>query len=209
MKKYEAILYDIDGTLLNTLNMNMIPLIRIIKEELNEDWSYEEVLRFVPYPGMKVMEELKVKDKEKVYSRWVKYVNEYEEGASIYENIDYVLEEFYGKVKQAVVSAKTKKQYEIDFVSKGLDKYMEAKVLADDTERHKPDPQPINKCLEILGVAKEKAIFIGDSLSDYKAAINAGVDFGYATWGSVSSEGIENPTLVFDSQMDIVRLIES
>ena len=33
---------------------------------------------------MKVMEELQVADKEKAYARWVKYVNEYEEGASLY-----------------------------------------------------------------------------------------------------------------------------
>ena len=56
MKSYKAILYDIDGTLLNTINMNMYPLIQIIKEELKEDWTFEEVLRFVPYPGMKVLE---------------------------------------------------------------------------------------------------------------------------------------------------------
>jgi len=32
---YKAIIYDIDGTLLDTLKMNMIPLQKIIKEELN------------------------------------------------------------------------------------------------------------------------------------------------------------------------------
>lgn len=33
MNKYNAIIYDIDGTILNTLNMNMYPLLQIIKEE--------------------------------------------------------------------------------------------------------------------------------------------------------------------------------
>lgn len=66
---YKAIIYDIDGTLLNTLDMNMISLIRIIKEELNEEWSKEDVLKFAAYPGMKVMEELRIKDKEKTYAR--------------------------------------------------------------------------------------------------------------------------------------------
>ena len=32
MKKYKAIIYDLDGTVLNTINMNMYPLIKIIKE---------------------------------------------------------------------------------------------------------------------------------------------------------------------------------
>ena len=43
MKHYKAIIYDIDGTLLNTVDQNMYPLIRIIKEELGEDWTFEQV----------------------------------------------------------------------------------------------------------------------------------------------------------------------
>ena len=44
---------------------------KIIKEETGEDWTFEQVLKFAAYPGMKVMEELGVKDQEKTYARWV------------------------------------------------------------------------------------------------------------------------------------------
>ena len=47
---------------LNTLSMNMYPLLQIIKEEAGETWSFGHVLNFAAYPSMKVMEELKVKD---------------------------------------------------------------------------------------------------------------------------------------------------
>lgn len=116
MKKYKAIIYDIDGTVLNTLNMNMYPLMKIIKEELGEDWSFEDVLKFASYPGMKVMEELHIQDKEKTYERWVKYVNEYEEGASLYDGFEEVFKQFEkAGIIQAVVSAKTKEQYQINY----------------------------------------------------------------------------------------------
>ena len=95
--KYKAIIYDIDGTILNTLNMNMYPLMKIIKEETGEDWSFEQVLKFAAYPGMKVMEELNIVDKEKTYARWVKYVNEYEEGATLYDGFLEVFEKFKEK----------------------------------------------------------------------------------------------------------------
>ena len=87
MKKYKAIIYDIDGTLLDTLKMNMYPLMKIIKEEKGEDWTFEQVLKFAAYPGMKVMEELGVKDQEKTYARWVQYVNDYEEGATYLKDL--------------------------------------------------------------------------------------------------------------------------
>lgn len=97
MKKYKAIIYDIDGTLLDTLKMNMYPLMKIIKEETGEDWTFEQVLKFAAYPGMKVMEELGVKDQEKTYARWVQYVNDYEDGATLFEGFEEVLETFKNK----------------------------------------------------------------------------------------------------------------
>ncbi|MEG0277313.1 MAG: Cof-type HAD-IIB family hydrolase [Coprobacillus sp.] len=206
MRNYKAIIYDIDGTVLNTLNMNMYPLMKIIKEETGEDWTFEQVLKFAAYPGMKVMEELGVSDQEKTYARWVKYVNEYEAGATLYDGFDKVFETFDQKIIQAVVSAKTTKQYEIDFVDKGLDKYMEVAILADDTIQHKPDPEPIYECLRRLNIEAKDAIYIGDAYSDYLASQNAGIDFGYAKWGSVSSEGIIDPTYVFETPLELLQL---
>lgn len=207
MKKYKAIIYDIDGTVLNTLNMNMYPLIKIIKEETGEDWTFEDVLKFAPYPGMKVMEELQVKDKEKTYARWVQYVNEYEEGATLYDGFEDVFKAFEGKIIQAVVSAKTTKQYQIDFVDKGLDQYMQVAILADDTDKHKPDPEPLFECLKRINVKPSEAIYIGDALSDYLASQNAHMDFGYAKWGSVSSKGIDEPTYIFETPLELLKLL--
>lgn len=209
MKTYQAIIYDIDGTILDTLKMNMIPLMKIIEEETGKKITYEEVLKYVAYPGMKVMEELQVEDQEKTYARWVKYVNEYEEGATLYEGFEEVFKTFQGKIKQAVVSAKTKEQYRIDFINKGLDKYMEVAILAEDTKKHKPDPEPITLCIEKLGLTKEDVIYIGDAFSDYQCCLNAGIDFGYASWGSVSSKGIDNPTYIFNQPLEVLQLLSN
>lgn len=118
--KYKALIFDIDNTLVNTLDMNMIPLQKIIQEEKGENWTLEEVYHFASYPGMKVMEELEVNNPEEVYARWVKYVNEYQ--ASPYEGMDDVLKTLHEKLRLSVVSSKNKKQYEIDVVSLGLNK---------------------------------------------------------------------------------------
>ena len=107
MNKYKAIIYDVDGTILNTLDMNMYPLLRIIEEETGERWTFDQVLKFYSYPGMKVMEELNIKDPISTYARWVKYVNEYEGGAILYDGFMEVFETFKkNRIKQAIVSAK-------------------------------------------------------------------------------------------------------
>lgn len=208
MKKYKAIIYDIDGTLLDTLKMNMYPLMKIIKEETGEDWTFEQVLKFAAYPGMKVMEELGVKDQEKTYARWVQYVNDYEDKATLYKGFEEVLETFKNKkIKQAIVSSKVREQYEIDIVSKGIDQYMEAVILEDDTTFHKPHPEPLLKCIEKLNLKPEEVIYIGDAHSDYEASKNAHIDFGLAKWGSVAMQEIP-ATLVFKQPKDLLRLLK-
>ena len=208
MKKYKAIIYDIDGTLLDTLKMNMVPLQRIIKEELDEDWTYEKVLKFASYPGMQVMEELGIQNKDETYAKWVKYVNEFEEGAMPFPNIEKVLETVHQKgIRQAVVSAKLRSQYDIDFVSKGLNQYIEVEVLADDTTKHKPDPEPIELCLKKLKLNKEDAIYVGDALSDYQVCMRANIDFAYAKWGSVDHKDII-ANIELEDPLDILKLID-
>lgn len=191
MSKYKCMLFDLDGTVLNTERMNMIPLQRLIKEELGVEMSYDEVLKFKPYPGMKVMEELGFEDIHTSYAKWVKYVNDFEEGATLYEGFEEVFKELNNRnIICGIVSAKTRDQYEIDFIQKGLDKYVKCEVLADDTELHKPHPEPLLKAAEILNISPSDCLYVGDTIFDYKASKAAGMDFGLALWGADFTEGI-------------------
>ncbi|CAM3639451.1 HAD family hydrolase [Erysipelothrix urinaevulpis] len=207
MKKYKAFIYDIDNTLLNTLKMNMIPLLQIIEEELDEVWTYDQVLKYASYPGLKVIEELGVEDIEVTYKRWVKYVNNYEEGATVFDDVDKVLEHVNQMgTRQAIVSAKTNEQYQIDCVGNGLDKYMEVVILADDTLNHKPDPEPLDLCISRLGLMKDEVVYIGDTYDDYQASKNCGIDFAFATWGSVETQAFD-ATYVLNEPLDILSLL--
>lgn len=205
MGKHKCIIFDLDGTVLDTERMNFVPLQRLIKEELGLDIRYEELLKFKPYTGRKTLEELGFKDIEKSYSKWVKYVNEFEEGAILYEGFKEVFKRLNdNNIICGIVSSKTKLQYEIDFVSKGLDKYIQCKVLAEDTERHKPYPDPLLKFTEILNINPKDCMYIGDTIFDFKATKAAGMDFGLALWGADSLEGI-HADFNFRDPIDILK----
>ena len=47
----------------------------------------------------------------------------------------------------------------------------------------KPAPDSVNACLEALGVCRRDAVFIGDSEVDLQTAKNAGMDVVSVTWG--------------------------
>lgn len=192
MRKYKCIIFDLDGTVLNTERMNMVPLQRLIREELGKDIPYENLLKYKAYAGKKTIEELGFKDIEKSYGKWVKYVNEFEEGATLYDGLDEVIKTLYKEgIICAIASSKMKNQYEIDFGPTGLKEYIKCEVLAEDTERHKPYPDPLLKVVEILDISPKECMYIGDTIFDFKATKAAGMDFGIAMWGADSLDGIE------------------
>ena len=192
MKKYKRIIFDLDKTMLDTEKMNIIPLQRLIKEELAQDISYEDLLKYMAYPGKTTLKLLGFKDIETSYSKWVKYVNEYEEGAKLYEGFEEVIKTLdENGILCGIASSKMKDQYEIDFLKTGLQKYMKSVVLAEDTENHKPHPEPLLKAVEILNLEPKDAMYVGDTLSDYKSTKAAGMDFGLAVWGAIDIKDID------------------
>lgn len=208
MSKYKCIIFDLDGTVLNTERMNFLPLQRLVKEELEIDIDYEDLLKYKAYAGKKTLEELGFKDIENSYSKWVKYVNEFEEEAVLYSGFEEVFKGLNdNNIICGIVSSKTRAQYEIDFVSKGLDKYIECEILAEDTERHKPYPDPLLKLTEILDIAPKDCMYIGDTIFDYKATKDAGMDFGIAMWGADNLDGI-NADFYFEEPVDILKELD-
>lgn len=61
--------------------------------------------------------------------------------------------------------------------------YFDVVVGGDSLPRNKPDPLPLRKVLEGLGVTPEQSLMVGDSAIDVKMANAAGVDVAFVTFG--------------------------
>ncbi|WP_414839219.1 HAD family hydrolase [Carnobacterium sp. TMP28] len=204
---YEAIIYDLDGTVINTFDMTIFPLIRIVKEELGVEMTYDELRHYMSFSGLEVLERLGIKDIPVVYERWVRYVNAYEAKARIYYNFDDIIHSFNDKVVQAVVSSKNREQYAIDMADKNIQDCFSAVVLLEDTKKHKPDAQPLLHCANLLGIDPKKCLYIGDSLSDFESAKHAEMDFAVASWGSLKLAEFKNPTYILQHPNDLLAII--
>lgn len=61
--------------------------------------------------------------------------------------------------------------------------WFETIVALEDTRRHKPDPEPVRVALERLGVAPERAAYVGDSPHDMASGRAAGTRVAAVGWG--------------------------
>ncbi len=65
-----------------------------------------------------------------------------------------------------------------------LEEFFTTIVLEDDTENHKPYPDPLFKYMELTGADKDSCIYIGDMTTDIQCANNAGVISGLVAWNN-------------------------
>jgi pyrophosphatase PpaX len=85
-----------------------------------------------------------------------------------------------------VVTAKRRATLELAFeVLPELRRFFEVTVAAEDTERHKPNPDPLLLALDRLGARASSAVYVGDSPFDVQAAKAAGVGSIAVTWGRI------------------------
>ena len=204
--KYEAIIFDIDGTLLDTIAMNMYPLMRIIEEELGEKRTFDEVKHCFSMSGKQTLDHLGI-DYDTVYPRWVQYVNEYEEGAKPFEGIEELLIQLKSLgYRLGICSSKKRAQYEID-MPKAWEVYFEAMVLEEDCPEHKPSPLPLLTVLDKMNIQKQQAIYVGDALGDGLCCQAAGVDFMFANWMNLTIPNLPTPKFEVHTTQEVLEVL--
>jgi pyrophosphatase PpaX len=92
----------------------------------------------------------------------------------------------------------------------GLLDAMDVIVGADATVRHKPDPEPVLLALERLGYSPHEAVFVGDSPHDVNAGNAAGVTTIAALWGPFDRATLDStrPTYVIGAISELPGLID-
>jgi len=80
------------------------------------------------------------------------------------------------KVPLAIVTGRPKDEAKLFLDLYGIGDYFGHAVCMEDTEKGKPDPQPVKKALDLLGITAGKdVIMIGDTPDDSRAAVAAGI----------------------------------
>ena len=187
MKHYKAVLFDLDGTLLDT-SPGILKSIESTIEELGlEPIIQEEKLKFIGPPIMAsfvkhchLSEEIALQALT-TFRRYYKMGNMLE--ANIYAGIPEVLNYLQEKGILVGVATSKKEVFATEIIKHfGLDIYFNSIKGTDEKERlTKADI--IENCIEELGVSCEDTVLIGDTEFDAIGAEKVGIDFIAVTYG--------------------------
>ncbi|MBC7203642.1 MAG: phosphoglycolate phosphatase [Pusillimonas sp.] len=127
------------------------------------------------------------------------------EKSTLYDGVIEGLSLFrHHQIKMAVVTNKPS-EFTLPLLRAcGLHNYFEQVVCGDTCSQKKPHPMPLLHACNLLGVAPENALLIGDSAHDTEAADAAGIDVLAVPYGYDNGQNVQNLKV-----NDIVSSIEA
>ena len=214
-RKYNAVIFDLDGTLLDTLEDLTDSVNYSLSEMGYRTRTIEEVRCFVGNGVEKLMkravpEGISGEDFDKTFCLFKEY----------YGKNSRVKTKPYKGVCELISTLKDR-GYKIGIVSNKLesavcdlrdDFFAGVDVALGDVEgrRRKPYPDSCNEALKLLGVDREHAIYVGDSDVDLLTAKNSGLRCISVTWGFRDRDFLiaHNAEVFADCPMEILDIIE-
>lgn len=198
--KYNTVVFDLDGTLLDTLEDLMDALNYALERYGHPIRTLEEVRSFVGNGARRLIERalpeggsISIPDRsaeiEKILPAFQEYYSAHcEEKTCVYDGAAELIKRLNASgFKLAIVSNKP------DSAVKTLNQsyfsgYVHTAAGEKEGIRRKPAPDMVENALKELGSSKSEAVYVGDSEVDIQTAANAGLACISVTWGFRSAD---------------------
>lgn len=187
--KYNTIIFDLDGTLTDTLYDLMLSTNHALLEMGWPERTLEEVRQFVGNGVRRLMEQAVPSDTEeeefeecfRIFQEH--YVEHCQDHTGLYPGIAELLQELHQRgYKMAIVSNKLQAGVD-ELYSTFFQDTIQVAIGEREGVRRKPMPDMVQLALEQLGSTPEESIYVGDSEVDMATARNAGLPCISVLWG--------------------------
>jgi pyrophosphatase PpaX len=210
--RFETVLFDLDGTVIDSGTMILASFRHATQTVLRREIPDEELVAAVG--GTTLPEQMERLDPDRA-DELVRVYREHngplhqdlETCAGMLDVLDTLRLE--GR-NLGIVTSKRRASIELAFDVLPLRDYFAAVVATEDTQRHKPEPDPILLVLDRLGATADGAAYVGDAPFDVQAAKAAGVAAVAVTWGGIHSRERlerERPDALVDTTEELLAAL--
>lgn len=216
---YNTVIFDLDGTLLNTID-DLADAVNYVQEKYGIEKHSVDLVRQHVGNGIRNLMIRSVPQGEEnpkfeeMFSCYKEYYQEHcQIKTAAYPGIMELLKSLHNKgIKMAIVSNKAhpavvelNKIYFEDYISVAIGENEAAGI------QKKPAPDSVFHALELLGSKKSEAIYVGDSEVDYATAKNSGLDCVLCSWGFRDRELLESfdPMAIIDQPEQLLEILEN
>jgi pyrophosphatase PpaX len=183
-----VVLFDLDGTLIDSGSIILASMRHASLTVLGIEPDEEKVRAAIGGPGLFAqMTELAPDRVDELVEVYRVHNEALHETLDAFDDVLELLPVLRDQGRRlGIVTAKRRATVQLAFERfPTLEQLVDVLVTADDTERHKPDPEPLLEALDRLGARPEDAAYVGDSPFDIAAARAAGMRAVAVGWGGI------------------------
>lgn len=214
---YKAVIFDLDGTLLNTLEDLADSVNEMLKAKDYPQRSIDEIRQFVGNGMAKLIkrsvpENSSEKDFDECYELFrTNYRRNMKNKTRPYDGIIECLEELKKLGIKTVVTSNKNDDAVKSLCSDIFGELLTAAIGVKTGINPKPDPSMVISAIEDLNLEKENCIFVGDSDTDILTAKKAGLKSIGVLWGFRDREVLEKAKadFIISSPHEIISIIKS
>lgn len=214
--KYKAVIFDMDGTILNTLEDLKNATNYSLSQFNMPERTLEEVRMFVGNGIRKLVERAvpagtSAEKIDEVLDVFLKYYEVHSaDNTSSYPGIHELVEKLKAAGIKTAVSTNKADAPAQELGKEYFNGIFDLIVGQRDGLRTKPAPDSVNEILKILNIQKKDAVYVGDSDVDVQTAANSGLDFIGVSWGFrgrkfLQEKGAKNIVDSADEILDLVK----
>lgn len=208
---YKYILFDLDGTLINTNKLIIDSFKYTYKTCLGLEVCEEDILKCFGEPLKVTLSRYSEEKADELLNTYIEY-NEirHDDTVTIFDGIPELLSELVEQgCTLALVTAKRRKGALMGLELFDIRKYFDVIVALEDTELHKPNPAPVIKALELMGAKTSEALMVGDSVFDIHCAHGASVAAALVKWSAAQDfqEDTASADYVVNDTKELLKII--
>lgn len=214
MKKFDTVLFDFDGTIMDTNNVIIMSWQHTFRTLENREEKVDNIVKTFGEPLGITMERffpnVPLEESLEVYRSFQR--DHFKEFITMFPGMKELLVHVKGEgYKTGLVTSRLFKT-----TLEGLEKYgikdcFDCIVTADETTKHKPDPEPVNIALNKLDSEAEKSIMLGDTMFDIMCARNAGVKSVLVSWSLALKDkedyGDDGPDYIINEAQELLDIL--
>lgn len=211
----KTLLFDLDGTLLDTYNIILASMRHTINGIAGKSYSDHELMSLVGTPLYDQMLKLGDGGEERATELTALYREHndaiHDEGVSVFEGIPQALQELERRgYRMGIVTSKRHHMAVQGLRVCGIERFFQIVIGSDDWPEHKPQPGPVLHGAELMGADAAECCYIGDSPFDIQAGNAAGCTTIAVTWGMFSAEELaaENPDHVATAPAELLGILQ-
>ncbi|MGH3127963.1 MAG: HAD family hydrolase [Gaiellaceae bacterium] len=211
--RFRIVLFDLDGTLIDSGPIILASMQHAVSTVLGREIPPEELGLTIGGQGIVAqMTAIDADNADALLEAYKEHNDGLHETLEAFDELLDVLPQLKAEGRKlGLVTAKRHRT-----VGLALDRFpalasaFDVVVAHEDTERHKPEPDPVVFALEKLGGRPEEAVYVGDSPFDVGAAKAAGVFAIAVGWGGIHPDErllAEEPDLFVRTPEELLRAL--